>query len=486
MSRLKKSINLNLNKLTEAFPYQKEAIDAVRDMEYSAIFFEQGLGKTKIAIDLTLDWLTEDIVDTVIVVTKKGLVRNWQQEFEIHSHIRPLVISDKRDKNHRALFSLARVFIANFEAVALEKEKIRAMSKHRRIGVILDESQKIKNPKSKLAQAFHCLSECFYKRVIMTGTPMANRPYDIWSQIYFLDKGVALGTDFTRFKAKLDIPKKDGREKFLAALSDVYPSIADFAVKQSKTGSGLDLPRKVYRTEFAEWASEQNKIYNKIKKELVVEIAREGKRFFDDTEAVLKRIIRLAQVASNPLVLNEEYSEEPGKLGLLRRLVGEIMQKGEKVIVWTSYLKNCSYLRNVFSAEGSVQVNGSMTIENRDRSVTRFKSDPDTRVMVATPQAAKEGLTLTVANHVIFYDRSFSLDDYLQAQDRIHRISQTRTCYVTNLVMRDSIDEWVEALLSVKTSAVRFGMGDIKESEINKKLEIDLRLILNKILNGES
>ena len=52
--------------------------------------------------------------------------------------------------------------------------------------------------------------------------------------------------------------------------------------------------------------------------------------------------------------------------------------------------------------------------------------------------------------------------------------------------MRDSIDEWVEALLSVKTSAVRFGMGDIKESEINKKLEIDLRLILNKILNGES
>ena len=74
------------------------------------------------------------------------------------------------------------------------------------------------------------------------------------------------------------------------------------------------------------------------------------------------------------------------------------------------------------------------TIEDRNAAIRMFKTDPDTKVLVATPGAAKEGLTLTVANHAIFYDRSFSLDDYLQAQDRIHRISQDQPCYIWNLI----------------------------------------------------
>ena len=69
---------------------------------------------------------------------------------------------------------------------------------------------------------------------------------------------------------------------------------------------------------------------------------------------------------------------------------------------------------------------------------------------MATPGAAKEGLTLTCANHAIFYDRSFSLDDYLQAQDRIHRISQTRECYIHNMIATDTVDEWVDILLTAK------------------------------------
>jgi len=76
---------------------------------------------------------------------------------------------------------------------------------------------------------------------------------------------------------------------------------------------------------------------------------------------------------------------------------------------------------------------------------------------VATPGAAKEGLTLTVANHAVFFDRSFSLDDYLQAQDRIHRISQTQTCFVWNLIGSDTIDEWVDSLLTAKRLAAQTG-----------------------------
>jgi SNF2 family DNA or RNA helicase len=72
---------------------------------------------------------------------------------------------------------------------------------------------------------------------------------------------------------------------------------------------------------------------------------------------------------------------------------------------------------------------------------------------------------LTVANHAIFYDRSFSLDDYLQAQDRIHRISQTKTCFVTNIVAEQTVDSWVEVLLSAKRLAAMLAQGDITRDQ---------------------
>ena len=80
----------------EAYPYQLDAVRAVKTLPYAAIFHEQGLGKTKIAIDLMLLWLGEDLVDTIFVVTKKTLVQNWVDELASHSYITPRVLSGNR------------------------------------------------------------------------------------------------------------------------------------------------------------------------------------------------------------------------------------------------------------------------------------------------------------------------------------------------------------------------------------------------------
>ena len=82
----------------KAFPYQQEAVDAVKDLEYAAIFHEQGLGKTKIAIDVLLYWLSECSMDTALIVTKKQLVANWVNEFKDHTSIKPAVLNT--DKNN--------------------------------------------------------------------------------------------------------------------------------------------------------------------------------------------------------------------------------------------------------------------------------------------------------------------------------------------------------------------------------------------------
>ena len=77
MSRIISTYNVNYTPRDNAFPYQFEAVETIKDMPYSAIFHEQGLGKTKIAIDLLLYWLEYKDVDTVMIVTKKQLVKNW-------------------------------------------------------------------------------------------------------------------------------------------------------------------------------------------------------------------------------------------------------------------------------------------------------------------------------------------------------------------------------------------------------------------------
>jgi SNF2 family DNA or RNA helicase len=121
-------------------------------------------------------------------------------------------------------------------------------------------------------------------------------------------------------------------------------------------------------------------------------------------------------------------------------------------------------------------------MEAREQALKSFKEDDSTRVLVATPGAAKEGLTLTIANHVVFWDRSFSLDDYLQAQDRIHRISQTRTCYVHNLVMSESVDEWVDALLKAKRLAAQLAQQDIGLESYRAQMDYSFGEMIRDIL----
>ncbi len=189
MSNIKYETTYNLSAKLEAFKYQYEAFLEIKDKPYAAIFHEQGLGKTKIAIDLLLYWLESCDVDTVMIVTKKTLVPNWIDEFATHTNLRPKVMDNHKGNNYYIFNSPVRVIVTNFETVSGEKERIERFLKTRNVAIIIDESAKIKNPESKLTQDFLDLAPLFFRKVIMSGTPVANRPYDIWSQIFFLDLG---------------------------------------------------------------------------------------------------------------------------------------------------------------------------------------------------------------------------------------------------------------------------------------------------------
>lgn len=487
MQRIQLRNEPKLDTRLQAFAYQAEAVKAVRDRDFAAVFHEQGLGKTKIALDVILYWLETRAVDTALLVVKKGLIANWMKEIRTHTYLTPRLITQDRRANFYAFNSPARLMLTHYEAVKAENERFRLFLMARNVGVVLDESAKIKNPEAELTGTFFDLAPLMKKRVIMTGTPVANRPYDIWAQVWFLDQGKALGQDFGGFKAGVDLTNDlwddlPAQERLERQLDGVFGKIAGFCVRETKASGIITLPEKIIETIPATWEPRQHELYLQLRDDLHAVIVKEGVPKEEEAEAILKRLLRLVQVASNPRLVDESYDASPGKLDVLTDLVAHIRDRGEKCIVWTSFTENADWLSNELRAHGACRVHGKLSMVERNRAIERFLTLDTVRVLVATPGAAKEGLTLTVANHVIFYDRTFSLDDYLQAQDRIHRISQTKTCFVHNLIMEDSIDEWVDLLLHSKQLAAQLAQGDISLDYYRSQMSYAFGDILRGIL----
>ena len=475
----------------DAFDYQRRAADAIKDLEYAAIFHEQGLGKSKIAIDLALSWISTGKLDTILIVTKKSLVSNWVEELSIHSHVKPQVLTGQASHDGIVLLSPVRIIICHYELVKNFESSLKMFCETRSVGVFLDESQKIKTPTSSLASAFFRMSSFFKKRVIITGTPIANRPYDIWSQIYFLDSGKSLGANFKEFKREYDLSNemsedREAQDAFIQSLQNVFPKISKFIVRETKNGCSIDLPPKNFFYIKSNWESRQWDLYNDIKDDFKTYVLKEQKVIEEFAEGILKRILRLQQICSLPTLIDESYVIRPGKLDSLDDLIEEIESRGEKFIVWTQFTGTADYLCKYLQGKKAKKVTGKLSIEQRNKNIGSFKHDADVLCLVATYGAAKEGLTLTVANNAIFYDRSLSLDDYVQSQDRIHRISQTKDCNIYILEMENSIEEWVDSLINAKLCSASLALRDINTEAYNLCMSFDFGNELKKALGVQN
>ena len=303
MSNLRHIETTNLTAKLTAFPYQHEAFLAIKDKPYAAIFHEQGLGKTKIAIDLLLYWLDKRDIDTVMIVTKKTLVANWVGEFDTHTNLRPKVLDTKKKSNYFVLNSAARVIITNFETISTEQDRLQLFLKTRNVAIIIDESTKIKNPESKLTQDFFAISALFKIKVIMTGTPVANRPYDIWAQIYFLDEGHSLGTNFAEFKAMCDLSNdlqedESKRIIFEDSVAGIYNKIKDFSVRETKNSGIITLPSKIYHDVIVGFEQKQFEMYETLRKDMELTLTRGDETILDESTETIKRLLRLVQITS--------------------------------------------------------------------------------------------------------------------------------------------------------------------------------------------
>lgn len=478
---------LNLKK--DAFPFQQDAFNLVKDKEYFAIFHEQGLGKTKIAIDLLYHWLKEEVVDSVLIVTKKSLISNWNQELKFHGNMHPIILSSNKAENFERMTLPGYVYLCNYEAIRGNTESFNKFLRFRKVGIILDESTQIKTPSSKITKSLHSIAGEAKRRIIMTGTPLSNRPYDIWSQIYFLDFGERLGTNFDDFKERYDLSNElskdySGRMIFENNLKILSKKLQDCTIRETKKTAGIELPGRRFIAETIEMDSKQKILYKKLQEELSAQVIKDGKLIIEDVEVILKRLIRLVQICSNPRLVDERYDQDTPKLFSTKKIVDKAVSENSKVIIWTNFVDNVEWICNYFNNKDIVGISGNVKPKERDYLISEFRNNDEINILVATPGVAREGLTLVEANYSIFFDRNFSLENYLQAQDRIYRISQTKDCFIYKLIHQDSIDEWVDSLLDAKEVAARYGQGDIDEEEYRSRINYDFAEILADILKS--
>lgn len=292
---------------TQPFDHQFEEWSRSREETARAIFWEQGTGKSKLTID-TACWLyMRGLIDGVVVVAPNGVHRNWVEQ-EILDHVPDPVMPDvvafqfqstrSDTKWHKR--AVRRViahpgfawFAISYEAfmTAAGKRALIEFFDKRKLLYVLDEAHNIKNPDSKrTASILRSAKYAPYRRVL-TGTPIAVGPFDMYSQIEFLDPDFwgrqELGT-FVEFKSHFAIfekgwnphaynPKTKARtgaefkklKKFrrLDQLAEMIKPISSRVLKEDV----LDLPPKVYAKRFFTMTPEQAELYRQLRDEYIV------------------------------------------------------------------------------------------------------------------------------------------------------------------------------------------------------------------------
>lgn len=430
----------------------------MRENDRAALFDEQGLGKSKQLIDALTAEIKAHRLDGGLIVCPNGLKTNWAQEVEKFSSLPYAVFGSGRSARRMAFRSLkAAFYIINYEAVSSEIASLKALLRFKSIAIVLDESHRIKTPNAKTTKAVLELRAYAARRYLLTGTPVANKPDDLWSQMYFLDDGQSLGASFEGFQKSY----RTGTEGY-KTLDQLRERIATRSLRRTK--DVLDLPAKRYTRIPIELSGAQRVMYDCMRNEMELWVrSLDGEEILKRGDAILARIVHLAQLASNPGLVDPAYRETPGKFEAIDDLLGSYFARSEdqKIILWTSFVGNIETLRKRYDKWSPVVIHGDVSNEARDRAVRAFKSDSATRLLIANPAAAREGLTLTEANVAIYLDRTFNLVDYLQSQDRIHRISQSEVCEIVILVASETVDEFIDFSLEQKHRLARYVQSDI-------------------------
>lgn len=448
--------------------HQVEAVDAMM-IGNVANYDDQGLGKTKQAYDLAGKLFESDAIDLMIVICKASLKDNFYYEAtkDADQLVTQVAAGGKSERKRLYKFPSYHILIVSYENAIADNDQLCVLMQNRRTLLCLDEAHYIKNPDALRTKACLVLSRLAVKAILFTGTPIPNGIADIYTQLEFLGHAAGEGGMAAKFK---DVGA------FKSFLMD------NMIRRRKENLPELNLPKKEVINVEVDLSADERIIYERAVSDFLVQFEnRNGSAIELTIDGILPQLVRLNQLASNPALLLSNYDGKSAKISKLDELVKATIDKNEKVIIWTSYRQNIKALLARYCDFGAVAIYGDISKDDIQTNVVKFRTCLSTKILLAIPACAREGFTLTAASKAIYLDRSFSLLDWVQSQDRIHRISQTKDCEIMVLVAKGTIDERIDEILERKDRLQRFLLGDAQDYNGLESLSlVDLRRMLGR------
>jgi len=434
--------------------HQEEGVAFLLEQGSALLAFEQGLGKTLVAIEAFRRAREARAVSRLLVLCPNSLKRNWLAEFNRFAPEFPVaIIEGARADRRRAFGSVeAPVVVTSYETARSEVTAILAMMHRQPTALVLDESHAAKNRHSLTSAAARNFSPLAKFRWLLSGTPVTNSAEDLYTQVDILAPGRHPLGNLDSF---LSIVTTEG------ITPDLDNTLKKLVLRRTKEEC-LDLPEKLFvdvRVDLPPW---QRALYDDMRDRMVCAIqAMSGEEYTAFASTVLAQLTKLIQLASNPALLLPDSKETPGKFLELDAVVRNIMAVlGRKVIIWSSFVKTIEALVQRFSDFGAIALYGGTPAADRQGLAQRFQTNGDCRVLVGNPAAAGSGFTLTAAAYSIYESLSWRYDFFAQSQDRNHRIGQTLPVTYVRLIAADTIEEAIVKALERKTAMARALLGD--------------------------
>ena len=480
--------------------FMKYAIDRQNKGNTSGFMVcdDQGLAKTCESMNLAL--YNKDkykYKHCLVICCINSSKYNWKQDIIDHTRGEyiPYILGDRIKRNgniregnseeklydletltcYKKDESLPYFIILNIEAIRF-KQKLKSSKKGKKFDthysiadriielinngeinmVIIDEVHKNMSPQSKQGeQILHIKDKTGNKALWlpMSGTPITNKPTDVYTPLKLVN-----GHNYKSFYSWCNFFCVTGDYgamdiigyKNIPTLKDM---ISYHMIRRLKDDV-LDLPPKIRYDEYINNTPYQDKLYS-----IVLANLRGMLSSIALSPNPLAQLMRLRQVNGSPEILDPElkidktYIQHNAKMQRLIELVDEIVDRGEKLIIFSNWVEPLRTIYRILSEKYKIcSFTGTMTTQDRQKHKEVFMNNPEYKILLGTIGAAGTTHTFTASNNIIFYDEPWTPSDKQQAEDRIYRIGTTKSVNIYTLISRNTVDERVHDILYRKST----------------------------------
>ena len=427
------------------YPHQIQAALFANATRNTLISHEMGLGKTAVSIL----YVEMNKFEKVIVVTPNSLKFNYYNEIEKFTNSNAHIIGWRKNK---CGIQDAKYVIVNYDFFN-PSSKDKFLKKWQKLkieeidAVICDESQKLKNTKANTYKNFNrTFNKLLFKsgkisKIFLSGTPAPNRAYELYTVLNQISPAdFATKEYFYEYYCGMIYDHDSGwgyvTNSAEAKLEELYHKAAPYTHRKRKFEVLTDLPDKIYQKIMFEMDDDEYAVYDEIE------------------EGVANEFV--AHPNGNPLTTMLRLRQYTASLKIKHviELVENILETGEKVVI-VDYFKDALYELKEKLGDVAALHTGDQKDDERAEIVKKFQ-DPnsDLKVFLGTVQTCGYGLTLTAASKLFFLTLPYSVGEYDQVSDRLHRIGQKAVVNIYPLMFRDTIDDYVFSSIENKRKEI--------------------------------